>query len=137
MELNELLSDLRAIRDGVWVKVDPALFGDLEIKSRGHSDEFIDAQAAMSRKARLDLGLNADDPLPNATQRQINADLLRKFLVLDVRNLTRGGEPVAVEEFHGMLSQENAVRLSRACWLAAAKASSRTMKLEEADTGNS
>jgi hypothetical protein len=136
VELNELLSNTSIIRDGTWIEVDKGLYGDLRIKSRGYTDDFVDAQAALSAKARNELGLNPNDPLPNKVQREINAKLLREHLVLGVENLTNQGQAITVEQFWDMLDKENAVRLAAACWKAAGRVSARTVKQEEADLGN-
>jgi hypothetical protein len=136
-KLSSFLIDTRATADGAWIRVNEALYDDLEILTRGYTDEFVDAQAARQRKARMDLTLSENDPLPNAVARKLNASLLRDFLVLDVRNLTADdGSAVTIEEFHAMLDQPEAQRLARACWDASAKASVRTKEQADAALGN-
>lgn len=136
-KLASFLTDNRAINEGQWIRVSEALYDDLEIFTRGFTDAFVDANAARTRKARLELQIGEAEPLPNALAREINASLIRDFLVLDVRNLTDDkDQPVDVQTFHAMLGQPNAARLARACWDAAAKVGQRLTAKVEADVGN-
>ncbi len=136
-KLSSLLSDTKSIDEGMWQPVNPAFYDDLEIFTRGFTDDFVDAQAARLRKLRLDNDIIEGDPLPNAMQRELNAGLLRDLLVLDVRNLEGDdGIQVSVEDFKAMLDKPNAGRLVRACWEAASRVSSRTTKSTAAALGN-
>lgn len=135
--LRDFRSDTTAINDGSWVRVDEALFGDLDILSRGYTDAFIDAQAARERKAAEPYAGDTTR-LPNAVRRSINATLLRDFLVLGVRNLLDDNdEPVAVEAFLDMLDDPACHRLTRACWLAAGRVNAMTAAQVDTALGNS
>lgn len=136
-KLSSFLTDTKAINDGAWVVVNEALYDDFAIKTKGFTDEFVDAQAARVKRVRADAGISDDVVLPNALQREINASLLRDHLVLDVRNLEGDdGAPITVEAFHDLLDKPNAARLVRACWEAASKVSARTAKANEEALGN-
>jgi hypothetical protein len=134
--LSEFRVDSRAIADGAWVRVDDALYGDLEILTRGFTDEFVDAQTA--RLARAANAYNNDQTrIPNAERRKINASLLRDFLVLDVRNLTDDdGHAVACDAFHAMLDDPAYFRLARACFEAAGRVSTQSEAQLRAAQGN-
>lgn len=137
-KLKSLLTDIVAINDGMWVTVNPALYDDLQIKTRGFTDQFVDAQQARFLKAKTDLNLREVDPLPNAVGRKINARLAQDFLVLDVRGLEdEDGQTVGVEPFKKMLENENASRLVRAVFEAAGRVSSKTMESQVIEVGNS
>jgi hypothetical protein len=136
VSLSEFRSDTRSIQDGAWIRVNEAAYGDLDIMTRGFTDEFIDAQNARLSKAAEPYGGDRTR-IPNGEQRRINATLLRDFLVLDVRNLLNGDEPVSVEAFHAMLFDAAFVRLARACWDAAARITARSAAQMEAASGNS
>ena len=136
MKLSALLTDTRAINDGTFVRVDELAFGDLEICTRGYTDDYVDAQAARLVQAAQEF--NGDQRrIPNARLREINAGLLRDFLVLDVRNLDKDdGTPVTKDEFVAMLADPAAQRLSRACFAAAARVSARSVEQSKAAAGN-
>lgn len=136
MKLSDFRTDSRAIADGTWLRVGPA-YGDLEILTRGFTDEFTDAQTA--RLARAAEPYNGDvTRIPNAERRLINAGLLADFLVLDVRNLVGDdGQAVTREAFGELLGEAQYGRLMRACWEAAAKVSALTAVQLEAAMGNS
>lgn len=136
-KLADFKVDTRAINDGSWERVDEARYGDLEIRSRGFTDQFVDMQAKMLRKAAEPYGGNQED-IPNDVRRMINADLCRGVLVLDVRNLTDDdGHAVTIEAFHTMLDDPAYARLLRACFDAAAKVSTRSEAMAKAIAGNS
>jgi hypothetical protein len=136
VSLSEFRSDTRAINDGVWIRVNEASYGDLEIKSRGFTDDFVDAQNTRLGKAAE--AYNGDRTrLPNSELRKINASLLEDFLVLDVRNLTDGDQVVPVAVFHTMLYDPAFNRLSRACWEAASRVTTRSEAQIKAASGNS
>ena len=136
-QLTDFVTDEKAINEGMWIRVNPALYDDLDIFSRGFTDEFVDAQAARLRKARIDGDLTEGEALPNAMQRQINAGLLRDYLVLDVRNLNGpDGSPVSVADFTAKLGELSYTRLARACWEAASRVTARTAKANADAVGN-
>jgi len=137
VSINQFRGDTKAINDGDWVRVDEARFGDLEIRTRGYTDEFIDAQNRELARAAEEF--NGDrDRIPNSDRRRINARLLEDFLVLDVRNLTDdGGLPISVATFHSMLYQQEYSRLAAASWQAAQRVSTRSRAQTERALGNS
>lgn len=136
VDLSEFKTDTRAINDGSWIRVNEALYGDLEILTRGFTDDFVDANNARMGKAAQDYG--GDRTLiPNSELRRLNASLLEDFLVLDVKNLKRGETAVTVADFHAMLYDPAFNRLARACWDAAGRVSTRSMAQLENARGNS
>ena len=135
-KLSDLTISMHAIQDGEWVRVDEAEFGDLEILARGFSDEFIDAQRAS--EARLLRKYGTVTAIPNAVQRVANAELLRGYLIVDVRNLEHDdGTPVTVQEFHAMLDHPKYTRLSDASWRAARRNTVQIADELEIAVGNS
>jgi hypothetical protein len=134
--LNEFQTDIRAISDGAWIRVSEA-YGDLEIQTRGFTDEFTDA-----RTARLIAAAEAyngeRERIPNAEGRRINAGLMAEFIVIGVRNLyDKDGEPVTLEQFHQLLHRQEYSRLLRACWEAAGRVNARSLAQVEAAAKNS
>jgi hypothetical protein len=137
VSITEFRSDTRSINDGDWVRVDAARYGDLEIFSRGFTDEFVDAQNNRTGKA-AEAYVGDKTRIPNSELRKINASLLEDFLILDVRNLTDdAGIAVTVDTFHSMLYEPQYSRLARASWEAAARISTRSMAQLDAARGNS
>jgi hypothetical protein len=135
-KLSAFRSDTRAINDGIFVPVDPVRHPGLEIRTRGFNDDFVDAQnvrlAAAAEKYEGNRG-----SIPNSEMRKINGDLLREFLVLDVRGLEDDdGKPVSLEEFHGFLGQQEYQKLSQACWTAAGRVTTRTAEQIKVASGN-
>ncbi|WP_212374521.1 hypothetical protein [Acetobacter persici] len=134
--LADLKTDSAAINDGEWKKIDK--YPGLEIKSRGFTDQFIDAQNRRLRKVaekyRGDVSA-----IPNAVRRQLNAELLCEFLVLDVRGLFHDKEQhhaVSVEEFKNLLPNPDYRELMGACWEAAGLVTTEAGKQAEDATGN-
>jgi len=134
--LKEFQSDIRAINDGIWVRVNEA-YRDLEIQVRGFTDQFHDARTA--RQIAAAEGYGGDEKrIPNDVQRRINASLMQDFLIIGVRNLDNGdGQPVTIEQFHELLFQPDYGRLSRMVWDAAGRVSARSMAQVEAAAKNS
>jgi hypothetical protein len=135
VDLSEFRTDTKAINDGVWLRVNEAAYGDLEILSRGFTDDFVDAQNARIAKAAEPYG-NDRTRVPNSLMRQINASLLEDYLVLDVRNLKNGEADVEVGAFHMMLYDAAFNRLSRACWDAASRVTTRSEAQLKSAVGN-
>lgn len=129
--LKEFRTDVRAINEGTWI---PILEFGFEIQVRGLTDGYWDARTLRMQKAAEAYG-NDEKKIPNAEQRRINASLMEDFLIIGVRNLLGDdGEPVSVETFHKLLYQEDYQRLSRMCFDAAAKVSTRSIaQLEYAE----
>lgn len=137
-KLSDFHTDARAIRDGLWVRVDATRYGDLEIFTCGFTDEFLDAKNELELAAADRLNVPRDRPLPNAEQRQINAELLERFLIKDVRNLTdEKDQPVTVQQFHRYMYLPDYNKLAAAAWQAAGKVSSLSTKQLEQAMGNS
>lgn len=135
VELSEFKTDTKAINDGVWIRVNEATYGNLEILSRGFTDDFVDAQSARMTKTAEAIGCPRDQ-IPNSKLREVNATLLEDFLVVDVRNLLTKGEPIPVSDFHAMLYDPAYNKLSRACWDAASKITTRSAAQLENARGN-
>ena len=135
--LSDFRSDTRAMADGAWVRVDDAMYDDLEILTRGFTDQFVDAQSRRLAKAAQPFN-GAQDRIPNAIRRAINAGLLKEYLVLGVRNLLdEHDQPVTLDAFFEMLGDPAYARLSRACWDAAAQVSVKSAEQLEHAAGNS
>ncbi len=136
MDIAKLLSNEAGIVHGMWVKPGPD-FGDLEIQTRGVTDEYIDA----SQRTR---GLNearfAPDPVPNAVARATEVDLFLRHQFLGVRGLTRGTgeEAKAVEdhEFRELLPTVSGRKLWLACRIAVNKVTESDTATERDDAGN-
>lgn len=136
-KLSDFRTDTRAIKDGAWIRVNAALYDDLEIQTRGYTDDFIDAQARRLARAAEPFG-GDQTQIPNAVRRQVNAGLLREFLVLGVRNLNNdAGEPVTLDEFLAMLDDPAYYRLSRAAFEAAGRVTTQVGAQVTAAVGNS
>jgi hypothetical protein len=135
-KLSSFRQDSRAIQEGEWVRVGEE-YDDLEIRTRGFTDAYFDAQAARQRKAAVGFGGDVTK-LPSAIRRQINVECLIQHVVLDVRNLTHDdGRPVTKEEFYDLLRDPDYAELVIACFRAASLVGQRrAADLEEAE-GNS
>lgn len=134
--LADLKTDSAAINDGEWKKIDK--YPGLEIKSRGYTDQFIDAQSRRLRKVAEKYRGDVT-AIPNAVRRQLNAELLCEFLVLDVRGLFHDKEkkrPVSLEEFKGLLPNPDYRELMAACWEAAGLVTTEAGKQAEDAEGN-
>jgi hypothetical protein len=136
-KLSAFRSNTRAIADGAWVRVNEALYDDLDILTRGYTDEFVDAQTL--RLQRCAEPYQGDQTrIPNAVRRGVNAGLLRDFLVLGVRNLLDDdGSEVTRDEFLAMLEDPAYYRLNRACFDAAARVTTQAGDQIKAAEGNS
>lgn len=134
-KLKNYRTDSNAINDGRWIRVG-ANYEDLEIFTRGFTDEFHDAQTALLRTAAIPYG-GDETQIPNGERRTINASLLETHLVSDIRHLDDDdGQPVTVKDFHSMLYMPNYTMLARACWVAAGKVSNLTEEQLKAALGN-
>ena len=137
VKVSEFITDPKAMSEGMWVRIDPAKYGDLEILSCGFTDEMLDARSELEWSAADRLGVDRTR-LPNAEQRHINAQLLERYLIRDVRNLEDDeGKTVTVEQFHRMMYQQGYEQLSSAAWQAARRISTTTAKQMESALGNS
>ncbi|EHM01157.1 hypothetical protein HMPREF9946_02232 [Acetobacteraceae bacterium AT-5844] len=139
-KLSQFRQNSTAIIKGEWVPVGDE-FGDLEILTRGFTDEYYDAQAARQRVAARDFDGDVSR-LPTATRRSINLDCLIDHVLLGVRNLEhdegpQAGKPVTLEEFHDLLRNPDYAELVAGCFKAPARVG-RRRKADLADAvGNS
>ena len=117
--------------EGVWKRPDAG--EDLEIKSRGFTDEYTDAQAAKQRQAAKGFGGDTEK-LPAALKRKINVECLIKHSLVDVRGLEDdAGKSVKFDAFCEMLRSGDYPALVSAAFMAAALASDeRESDLKEA-----
>jgi hypothetical protein len=135
VSLREFRTDTKAVNDGEWVPL--RQYGDLEIQSRGFTDDFVDAQTERLAKAAEPYQNNAAR-VPNSALRQLNASLLEDHLIIGVRNLVdENGEPVTLQAFHALLYDPAYNKLMRACWDAAQSISTRSLAQLDAARGNS
>jgi hypothetical protein len=123
-----------AVKAGEWVPLGPD-YGDIEIFTRGQTDDYLDAQATRQRTAAR--GFNGDTTrLPVAIRRAINIGLLLEMMLMDVRNLTEEptaeekaaalaekrkpvGRTIEIEEFKEMLRSPDWAEVAGACFAAA------------------
>ena len=136
-KLSAFKTDSRAINEGEWVRVGEE-YDDLEIKTRGLTDAYFDAQAAKQRRAAVGFGGDTSK-LPTALRRKINIECLGQHVILDVRNLEDDvtGQPITVERFKALLEDADYGDLVTACFKAATQVGQRrAADLEEA-AGNS
>lgn len=133
--LKDFRVDTKALNDGIWVRVGEE-YGDLEILARGTTDAFFDAKNALETKYVTQYG-GSRDAIPNAILRDINAQLLEKHLIVDVRNLEGDdGQPLSVTEFHKLMYDAEYSRLSAAAWRAVGRASNQFASQVEMAVGN-
>ncbi|MFC4169605.1 hypothetical protein [Teichococcus aestuarii] len=120
-----------AIREGEWIKPGEE-YDDLEILTRGFTDEYLDAQAQKLRRAAA--SWHGQDRIPVKIKRDINTELLLRYVILDVRNLQHGdGTAVTLEQFKQMLLDPDYDELLLACYRAASQVGQvRQGDLEEA-----
>lgn len=118
MLLKDFETDSAVINDGKFVKVDG--YDELEIKTRGYTDAYLDARTRRLKKAAEKYDGDID-LIPNGERRQINGELLRDYLVLDVKGVWHDKEkqnPVTADEFRALLGDPSYDRLTSACWRA-------------------
>lgn len=135
-KLSDLKIDSAAVNDGVWVEIEQ--FPGLKIRTRGYTDQFVDAQnrrlAQAAEKFRNDV-----TRIPNSVRRQLNAGLLTEFLLLDVDGLYSDDaetQKVGIEDFKALLASPDYGRLARACWEAASLVASGAAQQTEDAVGN-
>lgn len=135
-KLSSLKIDSAAINDGRWVEIEQ--IPGLRIKTRGFTDQFVDAQnrrlSQAAEKFRGDV-----TRIPNAIRREINTGLLTDFLLLDVDGLFSDDAEtvkISLDEFRQLLGNPDFSALSRACWEAASLVASGAAEQVEAAEGN-
>lgn len=124
VSLSAFRQNSTAIQQGEWVSPGEE-FGDLEIRTRGFTDQYFDAKAALERKAARRLGVEVI-ALPAAELRAITIECVQRYLVLGVRNLvhdegTQAGEVVSTEQFQEFLANPDLAELTVAVLKAAAR----------------
>lgn len=135
-KLSAFRTDSAAIKGGEWIRVGEE-YDDLEILTRGITDEYLDAQATRQRRAAS--GFNGDaSKIPSAIRRAINVECLIAHTVLGVRNLKHDdGRDVTLAEFQDLLRNPDYGDLVVACFKAAGQVGVlRKADIEEA-VGNS
>ncbi|MDO9712456.1 hypothetical protein [Paracraurococcus lichenis] len=101
VELARFEQNYTAITEGAWIRVGEE-YGDLEIQTRGFTDQYTDAQTRRQRQAAK--AYEGDvSRLPVALRRKINIDCLCDFVLMGVRNLTVQGTPVDFPTFCNLL----------------------------------
>jgi hypothetical protein len=135
-KLSSFKQDYRAIQEGDWIRVGDEYL-DLEIRTRGFTDTYFDAQATRQRYAAKSLGGDVAK-LQNAIRRRINRDCLIEFVLLDVRNLQDDdGQDIPFDRFCDLLRDNDYGELLTACFKAAGQVGQqRSADLEDA-VGNS
>lgn len=117
--LSSFRVDSKAIEDGQWISPGSE-FDDLEIKTRGVTDQYNDARNAKMRRAAIRFGGDITK-VPSAISRGITVDCLIEFLLLDVRNIVDDeGKPISFGPFCDMLHLPDYIDLVVACLKAAA-----------------
>ena len=117
--LNKFKIDSKRVADGDWISPGEE-YDDLEIKTRGFTDEYTDARNSKIRRASA---LYNNDParIPTAVSRAITVECMIKYVVQDVRNLKDANEqPVNFAQFCDMLLDPDYYDLVVACIKAAA-----------------
>lgn len=104
MKLSNFKVDSNAIENGAWVSPGEE-YDDLQIKTRGFTDQYTDGRAAKMRRAALQAGFGtATDRLSQTTSREILVECLISYCLLDVRKLLDdNGVPVTFDAFCELL----------------------------------
>jgi len=131
--LRNFKQDSQAIENGEWVPVGGD-FDDLEIQTKGMTDQYFDLQAAKLNKAARSMGGDVTR-IPGKVRRQITVDCILSSLFMDVRNLYHDDakKPVSKDEFADLLRDPDYMELVVAVMRAAGKVGqSRAEDVEEA-----
>jgi hypothetical protein len=134
-KLSAFRTDSAAIKGGEWIRVGEE-YDDLEILTRGITDEYLDAQATRQRRAAN--GFNGDvSKIPSAIRRAINVECLVLHTVIDLRNLQHDdGAPVTLAQFQDLLRNPDYGDLVVACYKAAGQVGVRRKADSEEASGN-
>lgn len=135
--LKNFKQDSQAIENGEWVPVGGD-FDDLEILTKGMTDQYFDLQAAKLNKAARSVGGDVNR-LPGKVRRQITVDCIRASLFMDVRNLWHDEEklsPVTKDEFSALLADPDYMELVVAVMRAAGKVGQQRAEMVEEAVGN-
>ena len=116
--LSSFRVDSKAIETGEWVKAGEE-FDDLELLTRGLTDQYTDSHQAALRKAARSLGGDTR-AIPLAISRAILVEKLLQHVLLDVRNLKDdAGNAVTMAQFAEILRSDDYPELLAACVKAA------------------
>jgi hypothetical protein len=116
-KLSQLRTDTAAVNDGEWMLLGLE-FDDVEIKIRGQTNAFIDAQSRRLQRAARAYG-GEIGRIPIAVLRKHNAELLVEHLLVDVRNLTDDqGRAIGIDEFRDLLQRPEFGEVVVACYVA-------------------
>ncbi|WP_419900650.1 hypothetical protein [Roseomonas sp. USHLN139] len=108
-----------ALEQGEWISPGDE-YDDLEIRTRGLTDQYRDALAAKLRRAATGFG-GDQSKIPGAIFRRHVVDALREHVLLDVRNIEDdAGKPLAFADFCKLLADVEYSDLREACLRAAA-----------------
>lgn len=134
-KLSNFTVNSKARESGDWVTLDD--FDGLRIKTRGFTDQYVDARAArLRRKASQYQG--DQSKIPNAVMRTVLVDCLIEFCLQDVDALEReDGTPVAFSEFCAMLRDPEYGDLFNAANVAASQVGRASAAALEVALGNS
>lgn len=135
--LRNFKQDSQAIENGEWVLVGGE-FDDLEVHTKGMTDQYFDLQAAKLNKAARSVGGDVNR-LPGKVRRQITVDCIINTLFLDVRNLYHDDEkkePVTKEEFIELLRDPDYMELVVAVMRAAGRVGQARAEAVEEAVGN-
>jgi len=100
--LNSFRVDSRLIEQGEWVSPGEE-YDDLEILTRGLTDQYSDARAAKLRRAALRYGGDVNK-LPGSITRDITVECMIDHVLLDVRHLSdEDGNPIDFAGFKELL----------------------------------
>ena len=112
--------DSKMVEAGDWVRVGEE-YDDLEILTRGFTDQYTDAHQAKLRKAARGFGGDTAK-LPISVSRALLVESLVQNVILDVRNLKDdAGQPVLMPAFVALLRDPDYAELVAACLKAASR----------------
>jgi hypothetical protein len=114
-DLNTFRRNAKAMAEGEWINPG-AEFGGIEIQCKALGFRYFDSvERKLKRAARLSGG---EDQITSETRARINLESLIEECLLDVRNLTKGGETVAFAEFCELVLDPGYGELGAICFKA-------------------
>jgi hypothetical protein len=124
-------ANVNRVNEGNWVDLED--YGNIGIKTRGLTNAYQDARQARMRRAALKYS-GDQTKLTQAEVRDIVAELLVQYCLLDVRNLQDlDGNEVPFETFKELIGEDAYQDLYVACIVAATRVSNeREADLEDA-----
>lgn len=119
-------------KDGEWVRVGDE-YDDLEIQTRGFTDEYTDMRNARLRRLSMQRHSGDATKITTAENRELTIDCLEEKCLLGVRNLVDdAGQPVSLAMFLGMLRDPDYAELYTAALVACANVGrARTADVED------